>query len=109
MTQREDTSGQTQVRSPEPETAAAGAPEVSPEEGAQAVAEGATEAVDPPAAGEPAVTPAPAVDRTAATPDRSDPKAAVEGVAEERPEVLVAGAFAGGLVLALVLKKVASD
>jgi hypothetical protein len=100
MTERGDSSDDTQVKPAEAE-----APEISESAGAQAVAEGASEAVDPP----PAAAPAPALDESAATPDRSDPVQAAAGVAEERPELLVAGAFVGGLALALVLKKVGSS
>jgi hypothetical protein len=49
--------------------------------------------------------PEPALDPAAAGPDpgaESD-----SGGGDERPEILVAGAFLGGLVVALVLKRVA--
>lgn len=104
MTERPDTPDDTQVRPAEAE-----APEVSEAAGAQAVAEGASEAVDPPPASAGVETPAPPLDESATTPDRSDPTQAVAGVAEERPELLVAGAFVGGLALALLLKKAAGS
>lgn len=104
MTER----GDTQVGPGSAEAAGAAAPEVSTSEGAGAVSEGAKEAVDPAPAGGAVAVPAPAVDESAATPDRSDPAAVASGTVEERPELLVGGAFVGGLVLALVLKKVAS-
>jgi hypothetical protein len=62
-------------------------------------------------------TPAPPLDSTAATPDR-EPSWPSPGPAEapasatddrgDRPELLVAGAFIGGLAVAFVLKRVAS-
>jgi hypothetical protein len=76
-------------------------PEISRSEGADAVAEGAAEAVDP----APAATAAP----PAVTPDQGGPADAVAGAVDERPEVFVGGAFLGGLVLAIVLRQIASD
>jgi hypothetical protein len=74
-------------------------PEISRSEGADAVAKGAAEAVDPaPAAAPPAVTP-----------DQAGPADAVAGAVDERPELFVGGAFLGGLVLAIVLRQIASD
>lgn len=46
-------------------------------------------------------TPAPPLDTTAATPDRSGSGGSL---IERRPEVLVAGAFAAGLALAIALR-----
>jgi hypothetical protein len=100
MSERGYSSDDTQVSEAE-------APELSESAGAQAVAEGASEAVDPPPASTEVGAPAPPLDESAATPDRSGPAGAVSGVAADRPELLVAGAFVGGLVLALLLKKVA--
>lgn len=104
MTERGDTTD-TKVRT-DPGTTA-GTPEISEAEGAQAVAEAATDTVDPPPAGEAVAVPAPPLDEFATTPDRTDPKAALAGTVGERPELLVAGAFVGGLTLALVLRKLA--
>lgn len=133
MSERAGGSQDTAVRPPE-----GGAPEVSEEEGARAVAEASQEAVapqpaesgdraeassgapvaatvDPEAAVQasdeegtgPAVDrPAPALDAAAATPDRPEP--ASSSPADERPELLVAGAFAGGLLLAVVLRRLGS-
>jgi hypothetical protein len=50
---------------------------------------------------EPIETPAPPLDAAAATPDRSSSGASL---IERRPEVLVAGAFAAGLALAIALR-----
>lgn len=105
MTERGDNpDDDTRVRAAE-----ADAPEVSESAGAQAVAEGASEAVDPPPAAAGVEAPAPPLDESAATPDRSDPAQAVAGAADERPELFVAGAFVGGFALALLLKRVAGD
>jgi hypothetical protein len=99
VTERGDTPDDTR-RAPD-----SGSPEVSQSAGARAIAEGAAEAVDPaPAA---IGTPAPPVDESAATPDRPGPTDAVAGTIDERPELLVAGAFVGGLAVALILKRVA--
>lgn len=127
MTERDET----QVRAGSPATS--DVPEVTEGQGTQAVAEGAQDAVAPPPASgaddasAPAAatvdpdaavaTPAPPLDSTAATPDRDEPDQdsadsqspaqAAAGVANERPELLVAGAFVGGLVVAFVLKRAA--
>ncbi len=59
-------------------------------------------------------TPAPPLDSTAATPDREPSPGPAEAPASatddrgDRPELLVAGAFIGGLAVAFVLKRVAS-
>lgn len=130
MTERDET----QVREGSP--AAADVPAVTESQGTQAVAEGAEDAVAPqpaPGADAPAsppvaaatvdpdagvATPAPPLDSTAATPDREEPSGqahdspgpaqAAADVADERPELLVGGAFVGGLVVAFVLKRAAS-
>ena len=97
-----------------PETGAA-PPSVSPEQGSQAVAEGAQEevaartehaqAVATAAAG-PAEEGASLSDTGGTSPAEAD-AAAIEGEGfAERPEVLVAGAFAGGLLLAIVLRSI---
>lgn len=93
MTESPDT------RARSPEAPAAGAPALSEEQGSQAVTEGAAEAV----------TPAPALDESAATPDRPAGEEPRGGESGERPEILVAGAFAAGLAAALILKRVAGD
>lgn len=97
---------------PEPE-AGAEAPAVSQEQGSQAVAEGAQEEVATPtehaeavdAATEEPAGEAPLADTGGTSPAEADAAATDEGFAE-RPEVLVAGAFAGGLLLAIVLRSV---
>lgn len=109
MTERGDTPDDTQVRTTEAETAAGQAPEVTQSEGAQAVAEGATEAVDPAPAPGAVPEPAPVLDESAATPDKQGPAEAVTDAADDRPELFVAGAFLGGLALALILRRVAGD
>ncbi len=59
-------------------------------------------------------TPAPPLDSTAATPGREPswpspgPVEAPPSAADDRPELLVAGAFVGGLTVAFVLKRAAS-
>ena len=60
-------------------------------------------------------TPAPPLDPSATTPDRDEPAEdsagpvqAASGMADERPELLVAGAFVGGLAVAFILKRAAS-
>jgi hypothetical protein len=75
-----------------------------------APAPGTAETAAPsPAPSEPVA--APALDPAAATPDL-DASAAGEssgGTADERPELFVAGAFAGGLALAMLLKWLGPD
>jgi hypothetical protein len=68
---------------------------------------GGPAAIDPDA---PAAVPAPAVDATATTPDREEPSGggpvqAAASTADERPELLVGGAFLGGLAVAFLLKR----
>jgi hypothetical protein len=66
-------------------------------------------AVDPAADGQPTVEQAAlaAEDVTAAGPSPAPPPAAAPAVTGERPELLVGAAFAGGLALALLLKRLA--
>ena len=96
-----------------PDVAPGGAvPAVSAEEGSQAVAEGAqeevarsTEHAEPvqTAAVEPPEGQASIADTGGTSPAEAD-AAATEEAFTERPEVLVAGAFAGGLLLAIGLR-----
>jgi hypothetical protein len=111
VTERTD---DTQVRTPE-----GAPPEVSEQEASGALAEGAGESVTPqtasPTSEQPAPAaatvdpqaavqePAPALDSSAATPDRS---AGDSGGGDGPPaHLLIGAAFAGGLALAIVLRR----
>lgn len=89
----------------EPEAVAAATPEIRTEELASAAPE--PETIE--AAGTSAESPSPPPGSPLGADERSDtPAWAPElkhGTATDRPELLVAGAFAGGLVLAQVLKR----
>jgi hypothetical protein len=52
-------------------------------------------------------SPPPASRPPAWSPPASGPQPAVTGAAQDRPELAVGGAFAGGVVLALILKRLA--
>jgi len=60
---------------------------------------------DQPTTEQPASLPAP--EQAALPPGDSGPAAQVSARLNERPELAVGGAFAGGLVLALILKRLA--
>ena len=127
MTEQDDRIEQTREQ-PDLE-AGAGAPPISREEGSQAVAEGAeeevarptehaepVEAAAPPASGDPAGRAvaeagdtAPAADIGDTSPAEADAAARADQGLADRPEVLVAGAFAGGLLLAIVLRGLGRD
>jgi hypothetical protein len=69
----------------------------------------AAPAAPEPATDAPAASPAgPGTEALGASPAGADAAARPEGLAD-RPEVLVAGAFAGGLVLAMILRGVRGD
>jgi cobalamin biosynthesis Mg chelatase CobN len=118
MTER--TTEDTQVRAPH-----ASAPEVSERDAAGAVGEGAGESVAPQPATEggdepaPAAAtadpqaaveaPAPALDASATTPDRSSSGSSQSSSDGPPAHLLVGGAFAGGLALAIVLRMLGDD
>ena len=93
---------QTPESAPEPATEVTEAP---PADATPVPAE-ASVAAEAPVAAAPAVPtePAPEPEPPVALPP-VPPGSSAETVASERPEVAVAGAFAGGLVLAMILKR----
>jgi hypothetical protein len=113
MTER--TTEDTQVRAPH-----ASAPEVSERDAAGAVGEGAGESVAPqpateggdepaPAAATADPQAAPALDASATTPDRSSSGSSQSSSDGPPAHLLVGGAFAGGLALAIVLRMLGDD
>ena len=85
---------QTPESAPEPATEVTEAP----------AADATPAAAEAPVAAAPAVPTEPAPEPPVALPP-VPPGSSAETVASERPEVAVAGAFAGGLVLAMILKR----